>query len=222
MIPLTVEQIMKATGANRLNAELFLPFIQGTCKAYDITSPKRIAAFLSQIGHESGGLARLEENLNYSAVGLANTWPTRFAVRNMAGEYLKDAKGNNLPTDRAKLFARKPEMIANAVYSNRMGNGNEESGEGWLYRGRGLKQLTGKDNYRACGRVIGEDLLTNPDLLLLPVNAALSAGWFWSVNKLNSLADDGNVPELTRRINGGTIGLKQRTALYEQALPMFA
>ena len=222
MIPLTVEQLMKATGASRLNAEIFLPFLQGTCKAYDITSPKRIAAFLSQIGHESAGLSRLEENLNYSATGLANTWPTRFAKRDMSGAYLKDAKGNNVPTDRAKLFHRKPELIANAVYSSRMGNGGEESGEGWLYRGRGLKQLTGKNNYTACGRAIGEDFVTEPDKLLLPVNAALSAGWFWGVNKLNALADDENVEEMTRRINGGTIGLKQRVALYQQALPVFA
>lgn len=222
MIPLTLEQVMLATGANRLNAELFLPFLQGTCKAYDITSPKRIAAFLSQIGHESAGLARLEENLNYSAQGLANTWPTRFAVRNMAGEYLRDAKGRYVPTDRAKLFARKPEMIANSVYANRMGNGSEESGDGWAYRGRGLKHLTGKDNCRACGVAIGEDFLKEPDRLLLPVNAALSAGWFWSVNKLNALADAGDVLGLTKRINGGTIGLKERTALYDRALPVFA
>ena len=222
MIPLTLEQVMLATGANRLNAELFLPFLQGTCKAYDITSPKRVAAFLSQIGHESAGLARLEENLNYSAQGLANTWPTRFAVRNMAGEYILDAKDRHTPTDRAKLFARKPEMIANSVYANRMGNGSEESGEGWAFRGRGTKQLTGKDNYRACGVAIGEDFLKEPDRLLLPVNAALSAGWFWSVNKLNALADAGDVLGLTKRINGGTIGLKERTALYDRALPVFA
>lgn len=222
MIPLTAEQVMLATGSNRLNAEMFLPFLQGTCKAYDITSAKRIASFLSQIGHESAGLARLEENLNYSAQGLANTWPTRFAVSNMAREYLKDAKGNNLPTDRAKLLARKPEMIANAVYANRMGNGTEDSGDGFRFRGRGLKQLTGKDNYRACGAAIGEDFLKEPDRLLLPVNAALSAGWFWSVNKLNALADAGDVAGLTRRINGGTIGLKERTALYDRALPVFA
>ena len=222
MIPLTVEQLMQATGANRKNAELFLPFIQGTCKAYDITSPKRIAAFLSQIGHESAGLSRLEENLNYSAFGLANTWPTRFAQRNMAGEYLVDAKRRKVPTERALQIQRKPELIANVVYSNRMGNGPEESGEGWRYRGRGLKQLTGKDNHRACGRAIGEDFVTEPDKLLLPVNAALSAGWFWSVNKLNMLADLGDVEGMTKRINGGTIGLKERVALYQQALPMFA
>jgi len=189
---------------------------------YDINTPKRIAAFIAQCSHESGGFRVLTENLNYSAQGLANTWPTRFAVRNMAGEYLRDAKGRYVPTDRAKLFARKPEMIANSVYANRMGNGSEESGDGWAHRGRGLKQLTGKDNYRACGIAIGDDFLKEPDRLLLPVNAALSAGWFWSVNKLNALADAGDVLGLTKRINGGTIGLKERTALYDRALPVFA
>jgi len=222
MIPLDVEQLMKATGANRKNAELFLPFIQGTCKAYDITSPKRIAAFLSQIGHESAGMSRLEENLNYSAQGLANTWPTRFAQRNMAGEYLMDAKRRKVPTARALQIQRKPELIANVVYSNRMGNGDEESGDGARFIGRGLKQLTGKNNYRACGIAIGADFVTEPDKLLLPVNAALSAGWFWSVNKLNTLADVGDVEGMTKRINGGTIGLKERVALYQQALPLFA
>jgi len=222
MIPLNPEQLMVATGANRANAELFLPFLQGACKAYDITSPLRIAAFLSQIGHESAGLSRLEENLKYSATGLAATWPTRFAQRDMSGAYLKDAKGRNLPTDRARLFHRKPEMIANSVYANRMGNGSEASGDGWRHRGYGLKQLTGKDNHRACGRAIGENFEREPERLMLPVNAALSAGWFWSVNKLNRLADTGDVVALTRKINGGTIGLAEREALYQRALPAFA
>jgi putative chitinase len=222
MIPLSPDQLMLATGSNRANAELFLPFLQGTCKAYDITSPLRVAAFLSQIGHESGGLSQLEENLNYSAMGLAATWPTRFAQRDMSGAYLKDAKGRHLPTERARLFHRKPEMIANSVYANRMGNGSEESGDGWRHRGFGLKQLTGKNNQRACGRAIGENFELHPERLMLPVNAALSAGWFWSVNKLNRLADTGDVRGMTLAINGGTIGLAQREALYQQALPAFA
>jgi len=222
MIPLSPEQLMVATGANFTNASLFLSFLQGTCKAYDITSPLRVTAFLSQIGHESAGLARLEENLNYSATGLADTWPTRFAQRDMSGAYLRDFKGEYLPTKRAFLFHRKPAMIANSVYANRMGNGSEESGDGWRHRGYGLKQLTGKNNQRACGIAIGEDFELYPERLMLPVNAALSAGWFWSVNKLNQLADIGDVRGLTLAINGGTIGLAQREALYQQALPVFA
>lgn len=221
MIPLNPEQLMVATGSNRANADLFLPFLQCACKAYDITSPLRIAAFLSQIGHESAGLSRLEENLNYSATGLAATWPTRFAQRDTSGAYLKDAGGLLLPTERALLLHRKPEMIANSVYANRMGNGSEESGDGWRHRGFGLKQLTGKDNHRACGLAIGENFELHPERLMLPVNAALSAGWFWSVNKLNRFADAGDVRGLTLAINGGTIGLAQRDALYQQALPAF-
>lgn len=201
MIPLTAEYLMAATGSNRENAEKFLPFIQGACKAYDITTPKRIAGFLSQIGHESGGLAMLEENLNYKAETLMRVWPKRFPTLEFAQQ-----------------FARNPQKIANSVYANRMGNGDEASGEGWKYRGRGLKQLTGKDNYRAFSKAIGTDFVADPDLLLQPVNAALSAGWFWSANNLNILADNGDVPGMTKRINGGTIGLEQRQALYAKAM----
>ena len=201
MIPLTAEYLMAATGSNRENAEKFLPFIQGACKAYDITTPKRVAGFLSQIGHESGGLAMLEENLNYKAETLMRVWPKRFPTLEFAQQ-----------------FARNPQKIANSVYANRMGNGDEASGEGWKYRGRGLKQLTGKDNYRAFSKAIGTDFVASPDLLLEPVNAALSAGWFWSANSLNILADNGDVPGMTKRINGGTIGLEQRQALYAKAM----
>jgi putative chitinase len=201
MIPLTAEYLMAATGSNRENAEKFLPFIQGACKAYDITTPKRVAGFLSQIGHESGGLAMLEENLNYKAETLMRVWPKRFPTLEFAQQY-----------------ARNPQKIANSVYANRMGNGDEASGEGWKYRGRGLKQLTGKDNYRAFSKAIGTDFVASPDLLLEPVNAALSAGWFWSANNLNALADNGDVPGMTKRINGGTIGLEQRQALYAKAM----
>ena len=201
MIPLTTEYLMAATGSNRENAEKFLPFIQGACKAYDITTPKRVAGFLSQIGHESGGLAMLEENLNYKAETLMRVWPKRFPTLEFAQQ-----------------FARNPQKIANSVYANRMGNGDEASGEGWKYRGRGLKQLTGKDNYTAFSKAIGTDFVADPDLLLQPVNAALSAGWFWSANNLNALADNGDVPGMTKRINGGTIGLEQRQALYAKAM----
>ena len=201
MIPLTAEYLMAASVANRENAEKFLPFIQGACKAYDITTPKRVAGFLSQIGHESGGLAMLEENLNYKAETLMRVWPKRFPTLEFAQQ-----------------FARNPQKIANSVYANRMGNGDEASGEGWKYRGRGLKQLTGKDNYTAFSKAIGTDFVADPDLLLQPVNAALSAGWFWSANNLNALADNGDVPGMTKRINGGTIGLEQRQALYAKAM----
>jgi putative chitinase len=184
---------VQAAGVEKDTATGWLPWLQGTCKAYEINSPHRIAGFLSQIAHESAGLTRLTENLNYSAERLMAVWPRRF-----------------LTIEFARQYARNPEKIANLVYANRMGNGDEASGDGWRYRGRGLKQLTGKTNYAAFAEAIGEDYVAEPDLLLEPVNAALSAGWFWSTNGLNALADTGNVAAMTRRINGGLIGLEDR------------
>jgi putative chitinase len=115
----------------------------------------------------------------------------------------------------ANSIAGKPELIANLVYSSRMGNGPAESGEGWLYRGRGLKQLTGKFNYEKCGRELGVDFVGNPDLLLEPLYAARSAGWFWRSNALSTFADAGDIKGMTKKINGGYIGLEARQALYD-------
>lgn len=205
MIPLYADQVMSATGCAKDTADGWLPFLQGTCKAYEITNQKRIAAFLAQIGHESAGLVRLEENLNYTWQALRRVWPKRF------------------PTDEiAQQYHRRPFAIANRAYANRMGNGNEASGDGWKYRGKGLIQLTGKDNHRACGEAIGEDLVSNPEKLLQPVNAALSAGWFWKVNGLNELADRGDILRISTKINGGALGLEDRLAKYEKALIAFA
>jgi putative chitinase len=172
---------------------------------------------LSQCAHESGGFERLQENLNYSADGMAGIWPKRFAV---LGPDKKPVKkdGKNQPNKFALALHRKPEMIANVVYSGRMGNGPTESGEGWLYRGRGLKQLTGKDNHRACSAGLGVDLVANPDLLLEPVYAARSAAWFWATNKCNNFADSGDIEGLTKRINGGLIGIDDRKKRYASAM----
>lgn len=205
MISLTSAQIMQATGCARDTADGWLPFLEGTMKAFSISTPKRVAAFLAQLAHESGGLTRLEENLNYSWQGLMKVWPMHFPTE-----------------DIAKQYHRKPEAIANRAYANRMGNGPEASGDGYKYRGKGLIQLTGKDNHRRCGNAIGCDFLNDPELLLLPVNAALSAGWFWDVNGLNAMADAGDYKQITLRINGGTIGIADRIAKYEKALTAFA
>ena len=214
MMILTAAQLRTATGCSQSRADLFLPFLQVACKAYDITSPRRIAGFLSQIAHESGRLEVLEENLNYSADALL-----RMFGRHRISE--ADARRHGrTPTQRAN-----PEAIANALYGGEWGRanlGNTQPGDGWRYRGRGLKQLTGRANYQRCGQAIGEDLVGHPDRLLMPVNAALSAGWFWSANGLNALADRGDVPAMTRRINGGAIGLPERQALYTQALGVLA
>jgi putative chitinase len=214
VIPLTVAQVVRASGARAAEAEKFLPFLQGTCKAYDITSPRRISGFLSQIGHESAGFSVLTENLNYSTEALLR----------MFGRH-------RITEDQAKQHGRRvgqsanPEALANILYGGDWGRknlGNTQPGDGWLYRGRGLKQLTGRDNYRRCGIALAEDFITNPDRLLLPVNAALSAGWFWSINGLNAAADRGDVHTMTKLVNGGVNGLDKRAVLYAQGMEVFA
>jgi putative chitinase len=159
----------------------------------------------------------LTENLNYRAATLAACWPNRFAVMGADKKPIKE-NGKLVPTAVANSIAGKPELIANLVYSSRMGNGPAESGEGWAYRGRGLKQLTGKFNYEKCGLGLGIDLVGNPDLLLEPMYAARSAGWFWKTNSLSTFADKGDITGMTKRINGGVIGLAERQAKYDRCL----
>lgn len=167
---------------------------------YDISTPARQAAFIGQCAHESANFTKLEENLNYSAEGLMKTWPSRF------------------PTlEAAKPYHRNAEKIANKVYGGRMGNGTEESGEGWLYHGRGLVQLTGKDNYTLVSDALREDFIHSPDLLLAPRWAALSAGWYWNKRQLNKEADAKDFVGMTKKINGGTIGIDDRIAHIQHA-----
>lgn len=189
-----------------------------TCVEFEINTPQRIASFLAQTSHESGGYTMLSENLNYKASTLAVCWPNRFAVLGPDKKPKKDEKGKNIPTAVANSIAGKPELIANLVYSNRMGNGPAESGEAWKYRGRGLKQLTGKDNYARCGQSLGVDFLSDPDLLLVPKYAARSAGWFWKANNLASFADRGDLEGMTKKINGGLIGYAERKAKYDKIM----
>ncbi len=193
----------------------WLEAVRVTCREFEINTPQRIAGFLAQTSHESGGYTMLSENLNYRAATLAACWPNRFAVLGPDKKPVKDEKGKLTPTAVANSIAGKPELIANLVYSGRMGNGPAESGEGWLYRGRGLKQLTGKFNYEKCGQALGIDLVGNPDLLLEPMAAARSAGWFWKANNLSAFADVGDIKGMTKKINGGLIGYEQRQALYD-------
>lgn len=219
----TIEHMM-AAGIKRDVAERWLPHVQEAMERFEISSPRQVAAWLAQTAHESAGYTALVENLNYSADTMAVVWPTRFAEqepdpkRPGKTKAKKNEKGKNIPNKFAQALHRKPEMIANAVYSNRMGNGNIESGEGWKFRGRGLKQLTGKDNHRACSEGLGVDLVANPDMLLEPKYASLSAAWFWSKNKCGPLADSGDFVALTKRINGGTIGLEDRQKRYKAVL----
>ena len=211
-----VEHIV-AAGVKQATAEKWARAVSLACQEFGIDTAQRIAGFLSQCAHESGGFERLQENLNYSADGMAGIWPRRFAVLGPDKKPIKK-DGKNQPNKFALALHRKPEMIANVVYSGRMGNGPTESGEGWKYRGRGLKQLTGKDNHRACSEGLGVDLVENPDLLLDPVYAARSAAWFWATNKCNNFADSGDIEGLTKRINGGLIGIDDRKKRYASAM----
>lgn len=162
---------------------------------YGINSQLRIAHFLAQTSHESSDFTRLVENLNYSEKGLLSTFKRYF-----------------ITPEQALAYARKPEKIANRVYANRLGNGDEASGDGWKYRGRGAIQVTGKANYMKCSLYLFNDerLLTNPDKLLEPKYAILSACWYWSVNGLNRIADTDNIQLLTRKVNGGLNGFEDR------------
>lgn len=196
----------------------WLDAVVETCAEFEINTPQRIAGFLAQTSHESGGYTMLSENLNYRAATLAACWPNRFATLGADKKPKKDEKGKMIPTAVANSIAGKPELIANLVYSARMGNGPAESGEGWKYRGRGLKQLTGKDNYARCGRDLGIDLVGNPDLLLEPTYAARSAGWFWKSNSLSVFADKGDLEGMTKKINGGLIGYAERKAKYDKIM----
>ena len=167
---------------------------------YDISTPKRQAGFIGQCQHESNNFRILEENLNYSAARLMAVWPSRFPSLDVAEQY-----------------ANNPEKLANKIYSGRMGNGNEESGEGYAYRGRGLIQMTGKEAYANCGSGLGMDFIGDPNWLVDPKYATLSAGWFWNKKGLNALADSGDIETMTKRINGGLIGLEDRKAKIAKA-----
>ena len=173
--------------------------LNGTFQKYDINTPKRQAAFIGQCTVESANFTRLQENLNYSAQRLTQVWPSRFPNISMAEPY-----------------SHNPEKLADFVYAGRMGN--LQDGDGWKFHGRGLIQLTGRENYANCGSGVGVDLIDNPDLLLTPKYAALSAGWFWNKKGLNTLADSQEYGAMTRRINGGLTGLDERIAKITKAL----
>ena len=212
-----IPTIANLQAAKVKNPEKWIDAVVATCQEFEIDTPQRIAGFLAQTSHESGGYTMLSENLNYRAATLAACWPNRFAVLGADKKPVKE-NGKLVPTAVANSIAGKPELIANLVYSGRMGNGPAESGEGWSFRGRGLKQLTGKFNYEKCGSGLGVNLVANPDLLLEPLYAARSAGWFWKANALSTFADTGDIKGMTKKINGGLIGYEQRQALYDVCL----
>ncbi len=186
------------------NITKFIEPLNETLVKYKINTPERIAAFLSQIFHESLDLKILSENLNYSSEGLIKTFPKYF----------------NKST--ALLYQRNPQKIANRVYASRMGNGPESSGDGWQFRGRGAIQTTGRDNYTLLSRNLGVDFINNPDLLKDLKYAVLSAGWFWSNNNLNSVADKGDITRVSKIVNGGSHGLPDRIARYKKYLKVLS
>jgi putative chitinase len=167
---------------------------------YEINTVPRVAAFLAQCAHESANFTALKENLNYTAASLSRVWPSRF------------------PPAIAEQYAHNQEMIANRAYCDRMGNGPEESGDGWRYAGKGLIQLTGKDNYTRFAESIEAPVEQLPEYLGTFEGAVQSACWFWETNSLNQFADAGDILTLTKRINGGTIGLEERTQHYQHAI----
>lgn len=171
---------------------------------YEINTPKRIAAFMAQCAHESGEFVFLSENLNYKAESLMKIF----------GKYFPDMTT-------AKAYEKKPEKIANKIYANRMGNGDEASGDGFKYRGRGLIQLTGKTNYSWFAASLEISPEEAAEYMQTFEGAAQSACWFWETNKLNDLADKGDIVKMTKVINGGTIGLDDRIKHYEHALHVF-
>lgn len=201
------DQFKRAAGISAASAERwYVPITEAMAK-YGVNTPRRQAAFIAQVGHESGGFAKVLENMNYSVDGLMTTFPRSRLTAEQCRELGRKPGEKSVPTERQI-------KIANLVYGGRYGNGPND---GWKYRGRGLKQVTFYDNYAECGKALNLDLTQNPDLLLIDLNAALSAGWFWSANGCSVLADRDDFVGLTKRINGGTNGLADRQARWKVA-----
>lgn len=181
-----------------------------TFERFNIATPQQRAAFIGQCAHESGNFRVLEENLNYRAATLLKLFPR--TQRRVWG----------FTPEEAAEYERQPRKIANRIYGNRMNNRDEASGDGWRFRGRGILQLTGAANYHHAGQGLGVDFIMEPDLVATPQYAALTAGWFWDTQRLNALAEAGNWLALTKKINGGTIGLEDRKKHINQALSVLS
>lgn len=193
------EKLRECLGCTIGRAALWAEELTQAMDCFEIDTPTRQAAFLAQIGHESGLLTVLEENLNYSQTGLLGVFPKYFNTTN------------------ADDYARRPDKIANKAYGSRMGNGDEASGDGWRFRGRGLIQLTGRESYRRCGQALGINLENDPDQLLQHRPAAMSAGWEWQIKLCNAAIDADNFEKVCRLINGGLNGYASRLELWQKA-----
>jgi putative chitinase len=200
--PITLDTFKKAVPLCK-DPTKWLEAFNSKLPSSTINTKLRLCAFIAQCAHESSNFNILQENLNYSAKGLKVTFPKYFVT-----------------DETALMFERQPAKIANRVYADRMGNGTEMSGEGYKYRGRGIIMLTGRDNYLKLSSAIGIDnkYTVNPDLLMKPEDAIDAALWFWNKNNLNQFADKSDMITLTKRINGGLIGIDERIANYKRAL----
>ena len=200
---LTLEQLKQMLPRNPYVADWY-EALSKLLPDYDINTPRRIAAFVAQCAHESGGFMVLKENLNYKPATLRKIFPKYFPTDAIANDYASRLN--------------KQMHIANKAYASRMGNGDESSGDGWRFCGRGLIQLTGRNNYQAFADSLEMNINDVPEYLATFEGAAQSACWFWETNNLNKWADSGDIKELTRRINGGYIGLEDRIKHYNHAL----
>lgn len=194
------EETVKTLLNNNKDYKEWTKILNELLPKYSINTPKRIAMFIAQTGHESADYTRLTENLNYSEQGLLLTFPKYFTKFT------------------AKLYARNPQKIANLVYANRMGNGDEKSGDGWKFRGKGILQITGKYNHKKFADYIKKPLEETLEYLLTKQGAVEAACWFWSVNNLNKCADNSDVTTATKIINGGSKGLQDRLSRYNRII----
>jgi len=198
------QQLAEAAKIDIGHAEALIGAMNVAIEKADLSTPQRLAAFIAQCGHESDSFRFMEENLNYKAESLCRTWPSHFNEEN------------------ASEYAHNPEKIANRAYANRMSNGDEESGDGWNYRGRGWLQTTGKAGYEQLSDATQIDFVSNPDAVATPEGSAISAAVFWEKHNLNRHVDNNDFTGLTKAINGGTIGQEDRMARYQHAMSVLA
>jgi putative chitinase len=195
--------------ALKIDPNLVDPFNE-TFQRFGILTPKQQASWIGQCGHECGNFRILEENLNYRAPTLLKLFP-------------KTPKRQwGFTPEEAAAYEKQPQKIANRIYGNRMGNRDESSGDGWRFRGSGFLQLTGHSNFYHAGQALGVDFVMQPELVRTPMYAAQTAGWFWQTHKLNQYADSGDILTMTKRINGGTIGLEDRKKHIEHAIEVLS
>lgn len=200
---ITTPIVAAGCGAGILRSSQWVQPLQAACDTYQINTPLRVAAFLATCGVESARLTAVSENMNYSAAGLLSTF----------GKYFTPAEADE--------YAHKPPMIANRAYANRNGNGDEASGDGWLFRGRAVLQITGRRNYQLCGVGIGLDLINHPELLEQDANAAMAGAWYWSSRHLNGYADVGQFLQVSRAVNLGSATSKAMPNSYSERLALY-